>query len=466
MSNTIAVEQEILGAILLSESAYWDVADFLTPESFTTKDHQAIFKAMADLARGNRAIRTVALSARLGTMENDVEPLVYMAKLVEIAKAAKESGGVPVAENAEDLARGHVRRQISALLKRVEKTAASPTADPFEILDGLIGQASDLVHEADQQIERSVGQVGGEVRKLLQEAIEKQGIGLTTGLHTLDDMIGRIFPGDFVLFGGQPGGGKTAAAMQIALHIAKTEPVGFIELEMESRMLLLRTIASETGIPVRRMLDGVKEGQFVSATDAIQKLSDRKLHMVAQRGMTITQVEARARSMKRRLGIKALVVDHLGLIKRPGKYRMAKHDKDFDNAEDLMELGKALGLPIIALCHLTKAARQKEGDPEPVMEDFSGGGMEQHADLMLCTFNRYEWLLKNKPKTKGKAAEDWQADLRTSQDRMEIYKLKDRKGAMRERRILHWDGSRTLFSDLPDPSRQAELIAMEEEMPF
>jgi replicative DNA helicase len=464
MSNTIQSEREILGSILLSEQAFWEASEFLQPDSFTTKDHQAIYKAMSELARSDRAIRASALATRLDELEGGTPPMVYLAQLLEVAKAAKENGGVPVAENAEDLARAYVKRQIVAMLKRAEKSASSPTADPFEILDGVISQASDLVHDADQQIERSVGQIGGEVRTLLQHAIDSQGIGLTTGLLTIDEMIGRIFPGDFVLLGGMPGGGKTSLAMQMALHVAKTEAVGFIELEMESRMLLLRTVASETGISVRRMLEGVKEGQFVSATEAIQRLSSRKLHMIAQRGMTITQVEARARSMKRRHGIKALFVDHLGLIKRPGKYRLNKHEKDFDNAEDLMELGKALGLPIIALCHLTKAARQKDGDPEPTMEDFSGGGMEQHADLMLCTFNRFEWLERNKPKTGGKAMENWLSERQLAEERMELFKLKDRKGAMRQRKILHWDGSRTLFADIPDTRsnfQQTELLEME-----
>jgi len=392
VSNTHRSEQEVLGAILLSEQSYWDAAEYLSAESFASKDHQKIYAAMADLARNDRAIRASALSSRLDDMEDGLTALAYMAQLVEIAKKAREDGGVPVAENAEDLARAHVKRQITALLKRVEKNASNPTADPFEILDALIGQASDLVHAADQQIERSIGQIGEEVKKLLQEAIDRRGVGLTTGLLSLDEMIGRLFPGDFVLLGGTPGGGKTSIATQMALHISKTHPVAFIELEMESRMILLRTIASETGISVRKMLDGVKEGQFENITDSIQRLSGRKLFVVAQRGMTITQVEARVRSMRRRHGIAAAFVDHLGLIKRPGKYRLAKHDKDFDNAEDLMELSKALKLPLIALCHLTKAARQKEGDPEPTMEDFSGGGMEQHADLMLCTFNRHEWL--------------------------------------------------------------------------
>lgn len=458
MSNTLQSEREILGAILLSEAAYWDAAEYLSPESFTSKDHQAIYRAMSDLARNDRAIRATALSTRLDTMDGDVPPLVYLAQLVEIAKAAKESGGVPVAENAEDLARAHVKRQIAALGKRIEKLTADPTSDPFDVLDNLIGQASDLVHAADQKIERSIGQVAGEVKSLLQAAVTNGGIGLTTGLYTVDDMVGRIVPGDFVLLGGSPGGGKTSLAMQMALYISQFVPVAFIELEMEAKALLLRSVASDTGISVRTMVDGVNEGQFVSATDALQKLTGRKLHLVAQRGMTITQVEARIRSMRRRHGIQIVFVDHIGLIKRPGKYRLNKHEKDFDNAEDLMELSKALQIPIVALCHLTKASRQKDGDPEPTMEDFSGGGMEQHADLMLCTFNRFDWLDRNKPKTGGKQMENWLAERREAEGRMELYKLKDRKGAMRQRIKLHWDGARTRFADLDDTVRQTSLL--------
>lgn len=462
MSSTLQTEKEILGEILLAEEAFWDVADVLSPASFVSKDHQAIFSAMSDLARSNRAIRATALSTRLNTLSDDLEPLVYLSQLIEVANKARERGAVSVVENAEDLHRAFVKRRTLALLKLVDKEANSATTDPVEVLEKLISEASDLIHDADQKSERNVAQVGADVSALVQKAVQDRGIGLTTGLHTVDDMIGRVFPGDFILFGGMPGGGKTSLAMQIALHVAKTQPVAFIELEMESRMLLLRTVAGETGIPVRRMLDGIRDGEFGKITDAIQGLAHRKLNIVAQRGMTIAQIEARIRSMKRRYGIKLAVIDHLGLIKRPGKYRVNKHEKDFDNAEDLMELGKALGIPILALCHLTKAARQKDGDPEPTMEDFSGGGMEQHADLMICTFNRHDWLLRNKPKIKGQAAENWQAELRTSENRMELFKLKDRKGAMRQRLVLHWDGARTMFSDLK--VTPTDMFANEEEM--
>lgn len=462
--SNLQAEKEVLGAILLAEPNFWGVSDILEPACFSTKDHQAIYRAMADLAKEDRAIRTTAVANRVGAFSDGSEPTPYLSALIHLAKQASADGPIPLEEYADDIARSFSKRQIKTLAERMMKEAESPTSDPLAILDSALTDASDLVRATDRVVERSIPQVGDDVKILLQEAVTSQGIGIGTSLITVDEMIGGLFPGDFVLLGGEPGGGKTSLAMQIAMHVSQKEHVGFIELEMENRMLLLRVIAGQTGISVRQMMGGVNDDQFEKISNSIQQLGNHKLSMIASHRMSIAQIEARARSMKRKNKMKLLIIDHLGLIKRPGKYRLQKHEKDFENAEQLMELGKALGVPIICLCHLTKAGRQKDGDPSPTMEDFSGGGMEQHADLMLCTFNRHQWLEKNPPTAaKGAVKQKWDEDIMMSKNRIELYKLKDRKGPMRERVILHWDGKRTRFQDLG--SVQTELIKGGGDMP-
>lgn len=250
----------------------------------------------------------------------------------------------------------------------------------------------------------------------------------------------------------------------VAQHVGRPvengnpDHVGFYELEMDNRALMMRAIAGETGIPSRTLLSGVSTGQFENVSDAVQKLAHRNLSMIARRGMTIGRVTAHMRAMKRRHGTKLFIIDHLGLIKRDDRYRMAKHEKDFANAEELMNATKALGVTTIILCHLTKSARQKE-QPEPEMEDFSGGGIEQHADIMLCNLNRHEWLDKHRPPTmSGKAGEKWQEDRRSSEGKIEVYWLKHRLGKGYGRVILNCDGVRTRFSDIVDESAQQELL--------
>lgn len=78
-------------------------------------------------------------------------------------------------------------------------------------------------------------------------------------------------------------------------------------------------------------------------------------------------------------------------------------ERAYENARDLKALAKDLNCVVIGLCQFTKAARQKE-HPEPEMEDFYGGSLEEHADIMLANFNRYDWLKKTHPLPTVKAA--------------------------------------------------------------
>lgn len=465
-SNTKA-EREILGAILLSEQHFWEGPEELEPEAFHDPDHRAIFQVMMNLAHANRQITQSAIITRCQSLPSG-QPIVGMlSALQHEAKTQMEDRGLFIAENAADLAQLHTRRQIMRMMDDIGKKAEKGDSKPDEILDLLIANASDLVRTSDRVIEKSMRQIGHEAQKAVADAMSNPA-GIRTGLKTLDDQVCPFIPGDFVLLGGSPGSFKTSFAMQIALHVSKPprdsaegSHVGFYELEMDNKALMMRAISGETGIPARRLVSGVSNGQFENVSEAVQTLGKRNISMVARRGMTIGRLAAHMRAMKRRYGTTLFIVDHLGLIKRDDRYRMAKHEKDFANAEELMEVTKALGVVTICLCHLTKSARQKE-TPEPEMEDFSGGGIEQHADIMLCNLNRYEWLEKHKPPVmSGKTGEKWLEDRNRSEGKIEVYWLKHRMGKGYGHINLNCDPVRTRFSDIIDDSAQQELILNE-----
>lgn len=466
--SNIKAEREILGAILLSEQHFWEGPEELEPEAFFDPDHRAIFQVMMNLAHANRQITQSAIMTRCQSLPSG-QPIVGMlSALQHEAKTQQEERGLFIPENAADLAWLHTRRQIMKLTEEIGKKAERGDAKPDEVLDLLIASASDLVRSSDRVVERTMKDIGQEALSAISEAMSSPA-GIYTGLKTLDEKVCPFAEGDVILLGGSPGAFKTSLAMQIALYVGRpsanpavpADHVGFYELEMENRAVMMRAIAGETGIPSRTLLSGVSNGQFDSVSDAVQVLAKRNLSMVAKRGMTIGRIAAHMRAMKRRYGTKLFVIDHLGLIKRDDRYRMAKHEKDFANAEELMEVTKALGVTTIILCHLTKSARQKE-TPEPEMEDFSGGGIEQHADIMLCNLNRYEWLDKHRPPTmEGKAGEKWQEQRRLSENRIEVYWLKHRMGKGYGHVNLHCDYVRTRFSDIVDESAQTELILRE-----
>ena len=163
--------------------------------------------------------------------------------------------------------------------------------------------------------------------------------------------------------------------------------------------------------------------------------------------MTIQQIRSRAYAHKRKFGLDLLAVDHLKLVERPSKTRMDPIERAYENARDLKSLAKDLNCVVLGLCQFTKAARQKEV-PEPEMEDFYGGSLEEHADIMLANFNRNDWLKRNPPVTNNqKLKEAYDGKLQMSEGKIEVYKLKDRFGSPRDRHIFEWDGKITQFKD-------------------
>jgi replicative DNA helicase len=162
--------------------------------------------------------------------------------------------------------------------------------------------------------------------------------------------------------------------------------------------------------------------------------------------MSIQQIRSRAFAHKRKFGLDMLAVDHIKLVERPSKTRIDPVERAYENARDLKALAKDLNCVVIGLCQFTKAARQKE-HPEPEMDDFYGGSLEEHADIILANFNRYDWLARNPPMNNGKAKEKWDQDRLQAANKIEVFKLKDRFGSPRDRKIFDWDGRATMFRD-------------------
>ncbi|MEM7303383.1 MAG: DnaB-like helicase C-terminal domain-containing protein [Pseudomonadota bacterium] len=444
--NTFDIERLILGAVFIDPTCFWELSLVLEPSAFSDKEHQRIYSAMKEVGEANNQITLQSVAFKTGELKGE-PALAFLG--ATLAAAQGEDHAVPVMEYAHTLNEAYTKRKLREVAQSALEEVSKVETNPFGLIESMMGELSQLARDGNRASEKTFDQVGVEVLQMVNEANQQSGFGLDTGLRSLDDLIGRFYPGDLVLLGGAPGSAKTSLATQISMHISMHNHVGFFELEMQAKALLSRTVAGACSLSVREMMEGVTEGQYTRISDYLNKEKGRRLNLIAQMGISITELCARIRAMKARENTEIVFVDHLGLIRRP-KDRSKPHEIAFANAQDLMELGKHLNVTIVCLCHLTKGARQKM-DPEPTMEDFYGGGIEQHADLILCNFNRWEWLQKNPPQSNSAAIKGkWDNDCGNSQGRIEIHKLKDRKGPANEMRQLYWDGSRTLFQDIPD----------------
>ena len=129
---------------------------------------------------------------------------------------------------------------------------------------------------------------------------------------------------------GRPGMGKTALATNIAFNIAKAyrfevRPdgthettnggiVGFFSLEMSSEQLATRIISEQSGVPSNKIRRGaIDDDEFHRISDAAREMQQIPFYIDQTGGISIAQLTARARRLKRQRGLDLLVVDYLQL---------------------------------------------------------------------------------------------------------------------------------------------------------
>lgn len=235
-------------------------------------------------------------------------------------------------------------------------------------------------------------------------------------------MMGGLQPSDLIILAGRPGMGKTALATNIAYNVAaayrsETLPdgsiraldggvVGFFSLEMSAEQLATRILAEQTEIPSYKIRRGdISESDFDKLAAGAQMMQTIPLYIDDTGGISIAQLRARARRLKRQRGLDFMVVDYLQLL--TGSSKKASEGRVQEITEittGLKALAKELAVPIMALSQLSRQVESRD-DKRPQLSDLrESGSIEQDADVVMFVF-REEYYLKNKEPKEG--SEEW-----------------------------------------------------------
>ncbi len=161
------------------------------------------------------------------------------------------------------------------------------------------------------------------------------------------------------------------------------------------------------------------------------------MHIDDTPALSIDQIRSRARRMKRRFGIRLVIVDHLGLIRAKGENRTAEITRI---SAGLKALAKELDIPVLALCQLSRGVEQRE-DKRPTLADLrDSGSIEQDADSVCFLYRAAYYLERARPQPKSTETEgqfrnrltDWEADLERIRRDASLIVAKNRHGRLAE----------------------------------
>ncbi|MGB3391735.1 MAG: replicative DNA helicase, partial [Pseudaminobacter sp.] len=437
--HNIEAEQSLLGAILVNNDAFYRVSDFLEQKHFYEPIHQLIFETASSLIRAGKVATPVTLKTFLpaDTDLGGITVSQYLARLA--AEATTIINAQDYGRTIYDLSQRRDLIRIGEDMVNVAYDAPVDFAPRAQIED-----AERRLYELAEQ-----GQYDGGFQKFGQaltvaidmaaRAYERVGnlSGLASGLRDMDTKLGGLQASDLIILAGRPAMGKTALATNIAYNVARAwegelQPdgttksvnggvVGFFSLEMSAEQLATRILSERTGISssmIRR--GGITENDFEKIRDHAIEMQHLPFHVDDTGGLSIAQVMARARRLKRQKGLDLLIIDYIQLLSGSGKRSDNRVQEVTEITTSLKALAKELNIPIIALSQLSRQVEARD-DKRPQLADLrESGSIEQDADVVLFVF-REEYYLQNKePKIGTPEYEKWQLEMSLVHGKAEV----------------------------------------------
>jgi replicative DNA helicase len=467
--HNIEAEQALIGAILVNNDAMDKTADFLRPEHFYDPLHASVFETIQQLLHAGKSVTPTTLR----TFFENVEPIdadltvpEYLWRLAESATSiinARDYG-----RTIHDLA---TRRKLILIGEDMVNTAYdSPVDQPPHV---QIEEAEQLLYRIAEQ--DKYGQGFLDFTSAMSQAIEVANnarmrgtdlSGLPSGLIDLDDMMGGLQPSDLIILAGRPSMGKTALATNIAVNVAAQkrlqrfqenpdgppEPavVGFFSLEMSAEQLASRILSEQAEIPSNKIRRGkIDEPEMARLMAASVALNSAHLFIDQTGGISIAQLAARARKLKRQRGLDLLVVDYIQLLSGSASKAAAGRVQEITEiTTGLKALAKELEVPLVALSQLSRQVEQRD-DKRPQLSDLrESGSIEQDADVVLFVFREEYYVERKEPAaTDVEAHQKWQVELDAVRGIGEVIIGKQRHGPTGTVR-LQFTGEFTRFDNL------------------
>ncbi|MGD0143854.1 MAG: DnaB-like helicase C-terminal domain-containing protein, partial [Rhizomicrobium sp.] len=285
--------------------------------------------------------------------------------------------------------------------------------------------------------------------------------GVASGFADLDSLLGGLQPSDLIIIAGRPGMGKTSLATNMAFHASRAYaqdtaegvelprgcPVLFFSLEMAAQQLSARILSEQTEIEMWKIRNGkFSESEWENFVLKMQDLSTLPLYIDDTGGISIAQIAARARRLKREKKVGLVIIDHIQLV-APSRRVENRVQEITEISKGLKVLAKELDVPVIALSQLSRGVDSRD-DKRPVLSDLrESGSIEQDADVVMFVYREAYYLKSRKPAEDDPEFTKWAEKMEKVNHLADVLVEKHRHGAT-TRIELFFDDRFTRFKDL------------------
>jgi len=391
--NNLEAEESLLGSMLLSSDATAAAIEICSADDFYKPAHGHIFTAVVNLFQRGEPVDAVtvtdelrrssmldsigdpALLVSLQANTPSVANAVHYARIVEEHALLRRLVGV--AGEIADIGYS-VPEDVTGAVDDAERMvfdlAQRRTTDTVKALKDLIGPGLDRIEELSQR--------GGRIT------------GVATGYSALDEILAGLQPASLTIVGARPAMGKTSFALGMLSHVGVVlqRPALLFSLEMGHLELTQRMLASEARVDAQRMRTGhLHESDWSKVGNAVSRLSDATIFIDDNPNLTVMDIRARARRLRKSAGdLGLVVVDYLQLM--TGRARAENRQVEVaEISRGLKILARELECPVVALSQLSRGLEARQ-DKRPMLSDLrESGSLEQDADVVLFIYREEQY---------------------------------------------------------------------------
>ena len=351
-------EQQVLGSLLIDRDAIFKIADLLRVDDFYIARHQRIYDAAQALLERRERIDPLTIQMELARRE-ELDRAGGQAYLRALAE------GVPTAAEIDRY--GRIVRD-RAILRRLLGAATSIAADaydePTDIALALDRAEQRLFALRDESSNAQLRHITASLQSNYEHLTDRmerpfEVSGIPSGFREVDYYTEGFTIGDLIVLAARPSVGKTSLALGMSFNIARRgHPVLLFSLEMDAKQIVSRYLALNS----RMDLLALRTGNIID-TDAAAALHGLPVFIDDTPGISIMELRTKARRASTHEKIEVIIVDYLQLVRSGGKEEN-RVQEIATITRNLKSLARELGVVVIGLSQLSRAAGDSGGEPK------------------------------------------------------------------------------------------------------
>ena len=430
--HDLDAEAAVLAAGLLDTGALDVVLEVLEGNHFYSEANRLIFEAMETLRRAGGPVDVMVVASLLRDREKMQRvDVAYLGQIVDCTPAIAN-----VRSHALIVSRKWQRRRLIATCHTIAGEGYGDIGD-----DGIASADyhEEWISKSEQRIfavtrraqVREAGRLGDIVAAEVAaqkdpEKRDKRG-KVPTHFDKYDGEIGGIWNGDLIIIAARPGMGKTAFANRIARNVASefwadVDPEAertpddypneayIWSGEMPKEQVGQRFLAQESSVSTTKIRHAGQGEHAYTPIEMVKIEAAEKflLHVPITiddtPGISVLEFcskvrRAAAEAMAKGRRLRLVVVDYLQKMRWPGKV-FSRNEAVGNISNALKNLAMELGIPVIALCQLSRALESRgDNNKRPILSDLrESGDLEQDADQVVFIYRDFYYTRKSDPK--------------------------------------------------------------------